>query len=127
MPMPPLTHDEARIIVCCDRCGGAGVVQHPIMQSRVTACMSCLSAGWVWSDGRPPTVCPGGGHAPLHPPDSLLPCGRGGRTCPGCDRIASLIGGVEDVEASLTISQKHQADRLAARDAGDGKINGHGA
>ena len=71
-----------------------------------TLCATCIGSGWIWGDGVPATMCPGGGAAPAYalttgkaPTD--LPCGRSGETCPGCDRKASDIGGPEDRQRTI--------------------------
>jgi hypothetical protein len=68
-------------------------------------CRGCLGRGVRWNDGRPMTLCPGGGpdeQAPLHgKPDADLPCGRGGATCPGCGRPATEIGLDDDVKRTI--------------------------
>ena len=66
-----------------------------------TLCATCIGSGWIWSDGVPATVCPGGASST---PGSVetgrdvtdLPCGRTGERCPGCDRAVGDIGTPED-------------------------------
>lgn len=78
----------------CDRCHGTGAGG---------ACKRCLGFGWMWSDGRPPTMCPGGGMAPNVSTPKTLPCGRDNDTCPGCDRSTDIIGLDEDVKRTVEV------------------------
>lgn len=54
-------------------------------------CPGCNGYGWAWSDGAPPTICPGGGRRPPVANPERLPCGRMGHRCPGCDRDSAAI------------------------------------
>lgn len=78
----------------CDRC-----------MAQDTKCERCLGIGWMWTDTRPATYCPGGGTGrPLVnaylarlQAEGVLPCARGGDRCPGCNRAVASIGSAEDV------------------------------
>lgn len=66
-----------------------------------TLCATCIGSGWIWSDGVPATVCPGGaastpGSVEMGRDVKDLPCGRTSERCPGCDRAVADIGTPED-------------------------------
>ncbi len=66
-----------------------------------TLCQTCIGSGWIWSDGVPATVCPGGaastpGSVEMGRDVKDLPCGRTGERCPGCGRFSADIGTPED-------------------------------
>lgn len=96
--------------VRCGLCAGTG---HGDLDG--VGCRVCLGRGWHWSDGRAPTLCPGGGRAPLVEPDLVtdLPCGRHGETCPGCDRPRDAIG--VDADRQRTIDAARRAPSSPAR------------
>lgn len=86
-------------------------------------CSKCLGFGWMWADGVPPTMCPGGGAQPKaailqgrSPTD--LPCGRTGKTCPGCDRNAVDIGGPQDRQRTIDwqVAQRSKVRPLIPND-----------
>ena len=64
----------------------------------LASCDDCLGFGWRWSDGRPATLCPGGGNRPLVKEPMSVPCGRSLHCCPGCDREWHRIGLEPDIK-----------------------------
>lgn len=94
-----------REVVRCGRCIGSG------HEPERAHCRACLGYGWRWSDGRPPTLCPGGGASPVQAVTRVrnLPCGRGGETCPGCDRFTRDIGTDPDVVRTVDAFDKQDA------------------
>ncbi len=87
----------------CTRCIGTGEIDSHAEKPVVIRCPRCLGLAWLWSDGRPATICPGGaaivnlitGH------HEALPCGRRHAQCPGCDRDRADIGNDDDITRTL--------------------------
>ena len=98
--MTPTTMQRERTTERCPECfGGSG------------PCARCFGFGWVWSDGKPPTICPGGGARPYVSRPELLPCGRGSRLCPGCDRPSLEIGDDDDRARTTAWREAHERRR----------------
>lgn len=79
------------------------------IQNGVELCIGgskCLGFGWLWSDGRPPVLCPATEPGAAHQPWEV-PCGRRNQTCPGCGREAKIIGHDIDIECSRRRREGH--------------------
>lgn len=76
-------------------------------------CPDCLGYCWHWTDGVPPTACPGNKRPTadnVSPKKAievaLTPCGRRGDRCPCCSRGPVSVGDEDDRARSLLLRRE---------------------